>query len=234
MKKTYIPRHETIENERINAGAAEMRAQRQRVQRQRKHTVVPWVLTGIFAFAALGGAAALGINMMNNVNTKATTVQPTAAAKLSERQNSNNQPSASQTKSSNAVSTQNTYSQSSNAWSKPTTVQQTTQAPAQQAVQQTTAKGTHHSGANSGSGVALHVFANGKTAKGYDWRYEGGSGLVKVGCDYTFASNTYDFSLIGVKPGSGTITIFYHTDDNTQAPLTVAFTVDSNLNVSFS
>ena len=51
---------------------------------------------------------------------------------------------------------------------------------------QTAYTGTHHSGASwNGTGSPLHFTENGKTTKGYDWRYEGGNGLVDLGCDYT-------------------------------------------------
>ena len=74
---------------------------------------------------------------------------------------------------------------------------------------QTAYTGTHHSGASwNGTGSPLHFTENGKTTKGYDWRYEGGNGLVDLGCDYTFDGNSYDFSLIGKEPGSGSITTY--------------------------
>ena len=100
---------------------------------------------------------------------------------------------------------------------------------------QTAYTGTHHSGASwNGTGSPLHFTENGKTTKGYDWRYEGGNGLVDLGCDYTFDGNSYDFSLIGKEPGSGSITVWHNTDNNTQVPTTINFTVDENLNVSYN
>ena len=103
------------------------------------------------------------------------------------------------------------------------------------AASQTACTGTHHSGASwNGTGSPLHFTENGKTTKGYDWRYEGGNGLVDLGCDYTFDSNNYYFSLIGKEPGSGSITVWHNTDNNTQVPTTINFTVDENLNVSYN
>ena len=87
---------------------------------------------------------------------------------------------------------------------------------------------------NTAKGTPLHVHVNGKTSYGYDWSYEGGGGLVKVGCDYTFRNNGYDFSLVGKTPGSGSITVWHNTDDNTQTPTTINFTVDENLNVTYN
>lgn len=100
---------------------------------------------------------------------------------------------------------------------------------------QTAYTGTHHSGASwNGTGSPLHFTENGKTTKGYDWRYEGGNGLVDLGCDYTFDGSSYDFSLIGKEPGSGSITVWHNTDNNTQVPTTINFTVDDDLNVTYN
>ena len=103
----------------------------------------------------------------------------------------------------------------------------------QESVKQEAAPGKHHSGAVwNGKGNPLHVTATGKTSYGYDWTYQGGGGLVELGCDYTFANNHYDFSIIGKAPGTSSMTIYYHTDNNTKVPVTVNFKVDSDLNVT--
>ena len=100
--------------------------------------------------------------------------------------------------------------------------------------QNTGATGFHHSGAvSNGKGTPLHFYAQGQTTVGYNWKYEGGEYLVDVGCDYNFSTHTYDFSLIGLRPGSSTITVYHYTDDNTKVPTVINFTVDENLNVTY-
>ena len=271
MKREVLTREE-----RLNAKVAAMRAQRQRVQREKKR--VPVIVSSICAAVLLLGGTAFGVTMFNMNNAKPVTTA--TAAKLAESA----KPVA-KTASANQTATQpakQTTAQTTAQPAKQTTTQTTAQ-PAEQTAAQTTAQpvqstqssnsysysysysdtadnstnnaaqvtadnssavsaapqttftGTHHSGAvDNGKGNSLHFYQNGKTSKGYDWRYEGGNGLVDVGCDYTFNGSDYDFSLIGKAPGNGTITIWHNTDDNTQMPTTINFNVDENLNVTYN
>ena len=165
-------------------------------------------VTGLCIVAAAASVTAFGFTLHNVMKSNAQQL-PSVSAKLNENQNNQAQ------------------NKTTIAAAQPSTVAAT------QAATTTAVKGVHHSGANwNGKGTPLHVFATGKTSYGYDWRYEGGAGLVDLSCDYTFASNSYDFSLIGKAPGTSSMTIYYNTADKTQASVTVNFVVDKNLNVT--
>ena len=238
MKREAINREERI-NRRVEA----MKAHRQQVQRQKKR--VPVIISGICAAILLLGGAAFGVTMLNVNHAKPAT---TAATKLT-----NNKTGAATTAktvsagqdgaqpAAQAVDTAaQTYdnNQNNTVADNAPAVGETSNTSAAAGTTETAkaaATGTHHSGAvDNGKGTALHFYETGKTAKGYDWRYEGGNGLVDVGCDYTFRNNGYDFSLVGKTPGSGSITVWHNTDDNTQTPTTINFTVDENLNVTYN
>ena len=89
------------------------------------------------------------------------------------------------------------------------------------------------SGSASGGGSnVMHYTASGQTSYGYDWTYEGGSGIVSIDCGYDFNSHTYDFTITGVSEGVATITLYYNTDDGVQQPVNMTVNVDSNLNVT--
>ena len=237
------------QEERINARVTAMRAHRKSVQRKK---AIPAIVTAVCAMAFLAGGTAFGISMINN--SKPQTVQSSAAAKNAQSaqttaqaknvqtaQNTSsvqdnmptydeNTNSYSYSYAGNAdYSNSDNYSRSDNSYSVDNTDSSNS------GTVQTAYTGTHHSGANwNGTGSPLHFTESGKTSKGYDWRYEGGNGLVDLGCDYTFDGNSYDFSLIGKEPGSGSITVWHNTDNNTQVPTTINFTVDDNLNVSYN
>ena len=237
------------QEERINARVTAMRAHRKSVQRKK---AIPAIVTAVCAMAFLAGGTAFGISMINN--SKPQTVQSSSAAKNAQSaqntakvknvqtaQNTSsvqdnmptydeNTNSYSYSYAGNAdYSNSDNYSRSDNSYSVDNTDSSNS------GTVQTAYTGTHHSGANwNGTGSPLHFTESGKTSKGYDWRYEGGNGLVDLGCDYTFDGNSYDFSLIGKEPGSGSITVWHNTDNNTQVPTTINFTVDDNLNVSYN
>ena len=246
------------QEERINARVTAMRAHRKSVQRKK---AIPAIVTAVCAMAFLAGGTAFGISMINN--SKPQTVQSSSAAKNAQSAQNTAKVKNVQT-AQNTSSVQNnmpTYDESTNSYSYSFTgcenneyindentvwsdnshseisgmkgsdyVHENSGSSAQPAY-----TGTHHSGASwNGTGSPLHFTESGKTSKGYDWRYEGGNGLVDLGCDYTFDGNSYDFSLIGKEPGSGSITVWHNTDNNTQVPTTINFTVDDNLNVSYN
>ena len=230
------------QEERINARVTAMRAHRKSVQRKK---AIPAIVTAVCAMAFLAGGTAFGISMINN--SKPQTVQSSSAAKNAQSaqntakvknvqtaQNTSsvqdNMPTYDYSYAGNAdYSNSDNYSRSDNSYSVDNTDSSNS------GTVQTAYTGTHHSGANwNGTGSPLHFTESGKTSKGYDWRYEGGNGLVDLGCDYTFDGNSYDFSLIGKEPGSGSITVWHNTDNNTQVPTTINFTVDDNLNVSYN
>ena len=237
------------QEERINARVTAMRAHRKSVQRKK---AIPAIVTAVCAMAFLAGGTAFGISMINN--SKPQTVQSSSAAKNAQSaqntakvknvqtaQNTSsvqdNMPTYDESTNSYSYSyagnadysNSDNYSRSDNSYSVDNTDSSNS------GTAQTAYTGTHHSGANwNGTGSPLHFTESGKTSKGYDWRYEGGNGLVDLGCDYTFDGNSYDFSLIGKEPGSGSITVWHNTDNNTQVPTTINFTVDDNLNVSYN
>ena len=210
------------QEERINARVTAMRAHRKSVQRKK---AIPAIVTAVCAMAFLAGGTAFGISMINN--SKPQTVQSSSAAKNAQSaqntakvknvqtaQNTssvqNNMPTYDESTNSYSYSyagnadysNSDNYSRSDNSYSVDNTDSSNS------GTVQTAYTGTHHSGANwNGTGSPLHFTESGKTSKGYDWRYEGGNGLVDLGCDYTFDGNSYDFSLIGKEPGSGSITV---------------------------
>lgn len=237
------------QEERINARVNAMRAHRKSVQRKK---AIPAIVTFVCAAAFLVGGSAFGISMINNSKPaeKAQTVQATAAAKNAQNTHNTAQVKNVQTSQDNMPTydeSTNSYSYSFNgydnndysndenySWSDNSNSVDNT-ASSNSAASQPTYTGTHHSGASwNGTGSPLHFYESGKTAKGYDWRYEGGNGLVDLGCDYTFDGSSYDFSLIGKEPGSGSITVWHNTDNNTQVPTTINFTVDDDLNVTYN
>ncbi len=222
------------QEERINARVTAMRAHRKSVQRKK---AIPAIVTAVCAMAFLAGGTAFGISMINN--SKPQTVQSSSAAKNAQSaqntakvknvqtaQNTSsvqdNMPTYDESTNSYSYSyagnadysNSDNYSRSDNSYSVDNTDSSNS------GTVQTAYTGTHHSGANwNGTGSPLHFTESGKTSKGYDWRYEGGNGLVDLGCDYT---------------GSGSITVWHNTDNNTQVPTTINFTVDDNLNVSYN
>lgn len=248
MKRTAMTKEE-----RINARVQAMKAHRKNTQRKK---AAPVIITSICAMALLAGGTVLGISIFNSNNAKsAQAVQPTVAAKNTGVQDAAQKVSA--VKSNNSVQTGNTYVQNTDTYSQgyntmPVYDEDTDSYSysydytdysdysdntgyGNSSAQQVAATGTHHSGATwNGTGTPLHFTENGKTTYGYNWRYEGGNGLVDLGCDYTFDGSSYDFSLIGKEPGSGSITVWHNTGNNTQEPTTINFTVDDNLNVTYN
>ena len=205
MKHRYTI--ENIENMRNE----EMKMMNKREKTRKGITIF---VTGLCLVAAAASVTAFGFTLNNVLKSNAQTQRPAVTAKLSENQ-------------------QSTQNAATIAATQPATTAPATTAAATQTATAKAAPGVHHSGAKwDGKGTPLHVFTTGKTSYGYDWRYQGGAGLVDLGCDYTFANNTYDFSLIGKAPGKSSMTIYYNTADKTQASVTVNFTVDANLNVT--
>ena len=246
------------QEERINAKVIAMRAHRRSVQRKK---AIPAIVTAVCALAFLAGGSSLGISLINNTKPaeKPQTVQATVPAKNA--QNTQNTAKTMNVNTNNANTnyaqdTMPTYDESTNSYSysfngyenndysndenfsrseNSYSVNNTDSSDNGTAAVQPAYTGTHHSGANwNGTGSPLHFYENGKTTRGYDWRYEGGNGLVDLGCDYTFDGSSYDFSLIGKEPGSGSITVWHNTDNNTQVPTTINFTVDDDLNVTYN
>ena len=255
MKRTAMTKEE-----RINARVQAMKAHRKNTQRKK---AAPVIITSICAMALLAGGTVLGISVFNNNNAKsAQAVQPTVAAKNTGVQDATQKASAVRNNSAqnNSVQTNNTYVQNTDTYSQgyntmPVYDEDTdsysysydytdysnysnysdSKDYSDSSAQQAAATGTHHSGATwNGTGTPLHFTENGKTTYGYNWRYEGGNGLVDLGCDYTFDGSSYDFSLIGKEPGSGSITVWHNTGNNTQEPTTINFTVDDDLNVTYN
>ena len=251
MKKEII-----TQEERINARTQEIRAQRQR--RARRNQKIAIAVSSVCAVALLAGIGAFSISMMNRNSNSAT--KQAAPAKLAavtqtiqkpqETQNAQNtqniqntqntqnkqgaeeynyvQPYKPETNSNKVVNNANTTE------TKPAETKPAETKTESNNTQNTGATGFHHSGAvSNGKGTPLHFYAQGQTTVGYNWKYEGGEYLVDVGCDYNFSTHTYDFSLIGLRPGSSTITVYHYTDDNTKVPTVINFTVDENLNVTY-
>ena len=75
------------------------------------------------------------------------------------------------------------------------------------------------------TGTPLHIYANGKTSYGFDWRITTDNKNYVITCNYNFDRQQYDFIIYGT-------TIFYNTADNVQAPMAVTLNVDSSLNVT--
>ena len=250
--------------ERINARVNEMRAHRKSVQRKKNIPVIATAVCTIALLAGgtVFGISMLNNNKTadkaqavqstvaakNAQNTQnAAQVRNTAAKTNNQTANAantnyaqDNMPTYDESTNSYSYSyngyENNDYNNNDNySWSDNSYSVDHTDTGNSSTASQTAYTGTHHSGASwNGTGSPLHFTENGKTTKGYDWRYEGGNGLVDLGCDYTFDGSSYDFSLIGKEPGSGSITVWHNTDNNTQVPTTINFTVDENLNVSYN
>lgn len=249
--------------DRINARVNAMRAHRKSVQRKKNIPVIATAVCTI-ALLAGGTVFGISMLNNNKTTDKAQAVQSTVAAKNAQNTQkaaqvrntaakTNNQ-TANASNTDYAQDNMPTYDESTNSYSysyngyenndfnkndnysrSDNSYSVNDNSSNNGSAVQTAYTGTHHSGASwNGTGSPLHFTENGKTTKGYDWRYEGGNGLVDLGCDYTFDGSSYDFSLIGKEPGSGSITVWHNTDNNTQVPTTINFTVDENLNVSYN
>ena len=248
--------------ERINARVNAMRAHRKSVQRKKNIPVIATAVCTI-ALLAGGTVFGISMLNNNKTTDKAQAVQSTVAAKNAQNTQKaaqvRNNAAKTNNQTANAANTDYaqdnmpTYDESTNSYSysyngyenndynndnysrSDNSYSVNDNSSNNGSAVQTAYTGTHHSGASwNGTGSPLHFTENGKTTKGYDWRYEGGNGLVDLGCDYTFDGSSYDFSLIGKEPGSGSITVWHNTDNNTQVPTTINFTVDENLNVSYN
>ena len=249
--------------ERINARVNAMRAHRKSVQRKKNIPVIATAVCTI-ALLAGGTVFGISMLNNNKTADKAQAVQSTVAAKNAQSTQKaaqvRNTAAKTNNQTANAANTDYaqdnmpTYDESTNSYSysyngyenndfnkndnysrSDNSYSVNDNSSNNGSAVQTAYTGTHHSGASwNGTGSPLHFTENGKTTKGYDWRYEGGNGLVDLGCDYTFDGSSYDFSLIGKEPGSGSITVWHNTDNNTQVPTTINFTVDENLNVSYN
>ena len=250
------------QEERINARVTAMRAHRKSVQRKKNIPVIATAVCTI-ALLAGGTVFGISMLNNHKTTDKTQAVQSTVAAKNAQSTQkaaqvrntaakTNNQ-TANASNTDYAQDNMPTYDESTNSYSysyngyenndynndnysrSDNSYSVNDNSSNNGSAVQTAYTGTHHSGASwNGTGSPLHFTENGKTTKGYDWRYEGGNGLVDLGCDYTFDGNSYDFSLIGKEPGSGSITVWHNTDNNTQVPTTINFTVDENLNVSYN
>ena len=86
--------------------------------------------------------------------------------------------------------------------------------------------------APDGSGTPAHFYANGKTSYGFDWTYDADNNNFAIRCDYNFDEQQYDFQFYGTAPGTSHITVYYNTDDNTQASANLTLTVDDSLNAA--
>ena len=81
------------------------------------------------------------------------------------------------------------------------------------------------------TGSAAHFNAYGGTSYGFDWTYTTDNCNFVISCNYNFARQQYDFVFYGTEPGTAHVTVYYNTDDNTQAPAELTLNVDGNLNV---
>lgn len=192
--------------------ARHTQAKQRRERAKRRNTIIA---TSCCILAAAASFVVLAVTF-SNVNSKqqSTAAKTNIAAQLAEN-----------SKGAAAVTTNKIEPQTNApATAAPSTAAQETKA---------SAPGKHHSGATwDGKGSPLHVSATGKTSYGYDWTFEGGGGIASLACDYTFADNHYDFSIIGKAPGTASMTIYYFTDNNQKAPITVNFKVDNDLVVT--
>lgn len=82
------------------------------------------------------------------------------------------------------------------------------------------------------TGTPLHIYANGKTSYGFDWRITTDNKNYVITCNYNFDRQQYDFIIYGTQKGVSNTTLFYNTADNVQAPMAVTLNVDSSLNVT--
>ena len=87
--------------------------------------------------------------------------------------------------------------------------------------------------APANNGTPLHFTnAYGKTSYGFDWTYNADNSNVSIACNYNFSKQQYDFIIYGAAPGTTHLTLYYNTDDNTQAPVQLTVNVDNNLNAT--
>ena len=84
------------------------------------------------------------------------------------------------------------------------------------------------------SGTPAHFYANGKTSYGFDWNYDADNSNFVIRCDYNFDEQQYDFQFYGTAPGTAHITVYYNTDNNTQATADLTLVVDDNLNANIA
>ena len=236
MKREFI-----TQEERVNARTQQVRAQR--IRRARRNKGIAIALTSVCAVALLVGITAFGVSMISRnsspVARKAAPAAITAVTQNEQKnQNAHNAQFTQLTQNEQTPEEVNyvkPYSPESDNNSADNNVVKTDLNTAESNnAQNTAAAVVNHSGAvSNGKGTPLHFYEQGKTSKGYNWKYEGGEYLVDVGCDYNLNTHTYDFSLIGLRPGSSTITVYHYTDDNTMVPTVINFTVDENLNVTY-
>ena len=86
--------------------------------------------------------------------------------------------------------------------------------------------------APDGTGTPAHFTANGKTSYGFDWNYDADNSNFVLSCNYNFDRQQYDFVIYGTQAGTAHITVYYNTNDNTQASANLTINVDENLNVT--
>ena len=84
------------------------------------------------------------------------------------------------------------------------------------------------------AGTPAHFYANGKTSYGFDWNYDADNSNFIIRCDYNFDEQQYDFQFYGTAPGTAHITVYYNTDNNTQATADLTLVVDDNLNANLA
>ena len=82
------------------------------------------------------------------------------------------------------------------------------------------------------TGTPATYYANGKTSYGFDWDYDADNGNFVLNGGYNFDQQQYIFTFYGVTPGVSHVTLYYNTDDNTQASVNLTVTVDNDLNVT--
>lgn len=82
------------------------------------------------------------------------------------------------------------------------------------------------------TGTPATYYAYGKTSYGFDWDYDADNGNFVLNGGYNFDQQQYIFTFYGVTPGVSHVTLYYNTDDNTQASVNLTVTVDNDLNVA--
>ena len=84
------------------------------------------------------------------------------------------------------------------------------------------------------TGTPCYHTVYGSASYGYDWKYVGGSGIIKIDCTYDFNAKAYTFTFTGLAPGQTSLVLYHmeQTDNgNEWVPENLNFTVDSALNV---
>ncbi len=230
--------------DRINARVNAMRAHRKSVQRKKN---IPVIATAVCTIALLAGGTVFGISMLNNHKTtdKTQAVQSTVAAKNAQSTQkaaqvrnaaakTNNQ-TANASNTDYAQDNMPTYDESTNSYRTTTTAGAITATALMITAAITAAPYRPPTQAPTTAAQAGTVQAARSTSPRTARPQRATTGAMRAATVLsTSAATTPSTSLIGKEPGSGSITVWHNTDNNTQVPTTINFTVDDDLNVTYN